>query len=295
MKHPLRSTLVLTTIVTLFGVSAAQAADTRPPTTPTNVRVGEVTPTTVQLRFTESTDDVQVNGYYVRGGPRTEYAAGGYAFLQLLEPGETYTFTVTAFDSSRNESQPSEPVTVRLPAFQPPSNVRVTSQARETVSLAWAAPSNMPSAETYHVSVDGRLELVTPATSATVRHLAPGSHRITVRAVDWREEFTPESPPASVTVAAAADRTPPTAPSNLTVAFDDWTCLYDASWNASRDDVDDPSAVTYDLLARSRLTGELHVVRYGHRGTNVNDFSFEIGGVRAVDTSGNASSVSTPG
>lgn len=297
MSYPRRSALalILAAGVMLSATSVGHAADTRPPTSPTDVRVGEITPTTLQLRFTESTDDVQVDGYHIRGGPRTEYAGGGYAFLQLLEPGETYTFTVSAFDSSGNESPPSEPVTVTLPEFQPPANVRVTNQSRGTVSLAWALPPNMPSAETYHVSVDGSLELVTGATSATVRHLAPGSHRLTVQASDWREQLTPESSPATVTVAAAADRTAPTAPGGLTVAFDRNSCLYDASWSPARDDVDDPSAITYDLLARDRITGELYVARYDHRAASVNDFSFEIAGVRAVDSTDNASSVSTPG
>lgn len=295
MQHALRTVLVLAAGATLLGASAAQAADTRPPTTPTNVRVGEVTPTTVQLRFDESTDDVRVADYLVRGGARVEHGTNGVAFVQLLEPGETYTFTVSAVDTSSNESAPSAPVTVTLPEFQPPRNVRVTSQSRDAVSLAWEPSPDVQFPATSHVSVDGRLEIVTGATTATVRHLAAGTHRITVRSFDWRNELTPPSAPVSVNVAATGDRTPPTTPTGLTVVFDRNSCLYDATWGPSRDDVDDPSAIAYDVLARDNVTGELHVARYDVRATSLNDFSFEVAGVRAVDSSGNTSQVATPG
>src|SRR5215216_430695 len=98
MHRALGGALVTAAAVTAVAAPPAQAADTRPPTTPTNVRVGEVTPTTVQLFYDESTDDVGVNGYFVRGGPSTEIGSSGYAFIQQLDPGETYTFTVSAFD-----------------------------------------------------------------------------------------------------------------------------------------------------------------------------------------------------
>jgi hypothetical protein len=295
MHRAVRGALVTAAVVTAVAAPSAQAADTRPPTTPANVRAGEVTPTTVQLLYSESTDDVGVNGYKVRGGPSTVIGSPGYAFIQLLEPGETYTFTVSAFDAAGNESAPSAPVTVTLPEWQPPTDVRVTSQSRGTVSLAWRPPANMPQAERYHIFVDGSLELITWATNATVQHLSVGSHRITVRASDWQQKLTPDSAPAAVTVEAAADSTPPTAPGSLRSVFDPDTCLYNVSWGASSDDVDDPSALVYDLLARDSITGALYVWRYSVQGTSVSRFEQDVAGVRGVDRSGNASAVTRAG
>jgi hypothetical protein len=295
MHRALRGMLVAAAAVMAVAAPSAQAADTRPPTPPANVRFGEVTPTTVQLLFDESTDDVGVNGYFVRGGPSIEIGSPGYAFIEQLEPGETYTFTVSAFDAARNESAPSAPVTVTLPEWQPPTNVRVTGQSRGTVSLAWQPPANMPQAERYYVFVDGSLELITWATDATVQHLSVGSHGITVRASDWQEKLTPGSAPAAVTVDAAADRTPPTAPSSVRSVFDLDTCLYSVSWAASSDDVDDASALVYDLFARDSITGALYVWRYSMQGTSVSRFEQDVAGVRAVDRSGNASPVTRAG
>ena len=292
MQRVTRLAPAVAAVAIAVAAPAAQAADTRPPTVPTDVRPGEVTPTTVQLRFGESTDNVRVNGYRVRGGPRVEYAGGGYAFLQLLEPGATYRFTVSAFDAAGNESAPSAPVTVTLPHWQPPANVRLTGQSRGTASLAWERPGNMPLAATYLVYVDDRLETVSWATAAQVRHLAPGSHRITVKASDWSRQVTPASAPLTISVDAGTDRVPPTAPTGLVNVFDEVTCLFDVSWDAARDDVDDPPAIVYDLLVTDYITGDPYVLTYGVPGTAVSQYPAEVIGVRAVDSAGNASPVS---
>jgi hypothetical protein len=292
MRVAVRSTLACAAAVTATiagGPAAAHAnADTTPPTVPTNLRVGEVTPTTVQLRFDRSRDNVQVNGYIVTGGPREEWASDGYAFMQLLTPDETYTFRVLAYDAAGNRSSASAPVTVTTPAFRPPQNVRVTSQDRGTVAIAWEPSPNMGSRTHELVYVDGKLE-TTGAGAATIRHLAPGTHAITVKSADYYRRTTPPSAPVTVSVAHAADRTPPTAPTDLTVEFDPNWCLFDATWTAASDDVDPPSALVYDLFALDWVTGESYVAAYGVRGTSVSEFSAEITGVRAVDSAGNPS------
>jgi hypothetical protein len=292
MRFVLRS-MPVAALVTIAFVPAAHAADTQPPTSPTNLRVGEVTPTTVQLYYDRSRDNTRVNGYIVTGGPHEEWSGEGYAFVQMLTPGETYTFRVLAYDAAGNRSAPSAPVTVSTPPFQPPQNVRVTSQDRGTVSLAWEPSPNMANRTYDLVYVDGRLE-TTGHGSATIRHLAAGTHTITVKSADYYRRITPASAPRTVSVAAAADRTPPTAPSNLTVEFDPVSCLYDASWSAASDDVDDPSELVYDVLARDWMTGESYVVAYGVRATSVSRFSAEVTAVRAVDSAGNPSALAVP-
>jgi fibronectin type III domain protein len=293
MRGALRSALACAAAVAVAAAvaPAAQAADTTPPTVPTNLRVGEVTPTTVQLRFDRSRDNVQVNGYIVEGGPRPEYAGDGYAFMQLLTPGETYTFRVRAFDSSNNQSGLSAPVTVTTPQFRRPAQLRLTSQDRGTVSLAWESSPDMTGGYDL-VYVDGQLERIGHGRT-TIRHLAPGSHSITVKSADYYGRLTPASAPLTVSVEPAADRTPPTAPGNLTNAFDEATCLFDVRWTAATDDVD-PEPV-YDLFVRDWLTGGQYVVAYDVRGTSVENFSTDVTGVRAADSAGNVSVVTRAG
>jgi Fibronectin type III domain len=297
MLHVLRRSACVTIIVAsvLLIPEVSAAADTSPPTTPTNVRVGDVTPTTVQLRFDPSSDDMQVNGYIVRGGPQEEFAGDGHAFVQLLEPGTSYSFTVIAFDAAGNRSAPSSPVTVTTPAWQPPRNVRITSQSGGTVALAWEDPANMPDAARFLVDVDGRLETISPSPGVTVRHVQPGAHRLTVRASNLDGAISPPSAPVTVTVAAGADRTPPTVPTGLRSVFDPDDCLYDVSWNAASDDVDPASGLSYDLQIRDWLTGERYVFRYDVAGTSLARFPIEVTGIRAVDRSGNASAFGVPG
>jgi ABC-type glycerol-3-phosphate transport system substrate-binding protein len=50
----------------LVGAPVAGAADTQPPTAPSNVRVLAVKPDTVTIAFTGSTDDVGLKWYVAR-------------------------------------------------------------------------------------------------------------------------------------------------------------------------------------------------------------------------------------
>jgi hypothetical protein len=128
------------------------------------------------------------------------------------------------------------------------------------------------------------------AASARIRgRTTERTHAITVKSADYYRRTTPPSAPVTVSVAHAADRTPPTAPTDLTVEFDPNWCLFDATWTAASDDVDPPSALVYDLFALDWVTGESYVAAYGVRGTSVSEFSAEITGVRAVDSAGNPS------
>ena len=99
--------------------------DTSPPTIPTNVQVTDIQPTTATLSWDPSTDNVAVAGYNVYHAvwhvvshssgywtytlaatvtdPTTTATIGG------LTPFHSYTFTVTAFDTSNNQSAYSTP------------------------------------------------------------------------------------------------------------------------------------------------------------------------------------------
>ena len=152
-------------------------------------------------------------------------------------------------------------MTATTPAFRPPANLRVAGQSGGTVSLAWDDSPDMPHASHHLVYVDGRLETI-GYRAATIRHLAPGSHAIAVRAASYQRELTPPSAPATVFVDSRADRTPPSAPSGLRVTFDEVFCTFDAVWTASTDDVDPPQALVYDLLTRDWVTGKRYVMAY---------------------------------
>jgi chitodextrinase len=88
--------------------------DTQPPSVPTNVQAVSETPKQVKVAWTASTDNVGVMGYKVfrNGSQIGTSAAISYADTGL-SPSTSYSYTVSAYDTSDNNSaQSSPPVTV---------------------------------------------------------------------------------------------------------------------------------------------------------------------------------------
>ncbi|OLE26435.1 MAG: hypothetical protein AUG44_13030 [Actinobacteria bacterium 13_1_20CM_3_71_11] len=93
-----------------FAATPALAADTKPPTSPTNNHVTGVTETTVSLAWTKSTDNVGVTEYDVfKQGQQVMKVNGGTlaATVAKLTPGTQYVFTIVARDGAGNSSQDS--------------------------------------------------------------------------------------------------------------------------------------------------------------------------------------------
>ena len=93
------------------------AADTTPPSPPSNLLASTVTATTTTFSWTASTDNLGVTGYNIyRNGSligsttQTSYTDTG------LSPTTSYAYTVAAFDAANNLSQPSSALNVTTPA-----------------------------------------------------------------------------------------------------------------------------------------------------------------------------------
>jgi hypothetical protein len=102
------------------------APDSVPPTAPTGLIASGTTTTLTQLQWSQSTDNVQVTGYYVQeleNGSWTTIATElSYVLTDEpygLAPATTYQFAVVAFDAQGNQSARSSPVTVTTLATTP--------------------------------------------------------------------------------------------------------------------------------------------------------------------------------
>jgi hypothetical protein len=97
--------------LSVAAAPAAAAADTQPPTSPTNVRVLDVTADVVTIGFTGSTDDVGLRWYTVSAGGRTQATTSpSHTEFGGLRSETTYSLTVSAVDLAGNVSAPSDPV-----------------------------------------------------------------------------------------------------------------------------------------------------------------------------------------
>jgi Fibronectin type III domain len=270
----------------VIGAPVAGAADTQPPTAPSNVRVLSVKPDTVTISFTGSTDNVGLRWYVARVEGVRQQATTSPSATEIggLKADTSYSLTVVAVDRAGNVSAPSEPVAARTAKWTPPTNAQVTSVSGGTVSLAWNGPSNMRDPYRFLVYDGGRAEAMARIGSVTMQRLAPGTHVFTVKAMHSSGDLSPASNPVTVTVAPrGSDRTPPSAPQNVLVREDLDVYEFVTTWDPSTDDVD--TAPAYDLL--EAFGGDLFTIRYAVSGTTYRGRFASA--VRAVDQAGNRS------
>jgi chitinase len=186
---------VLLMVGWISPAASARASDTQPPTTPTNLRVTDLTANTVRLAWNLSSDDsgtvryrLRQDGYLIYDGTLTEPRA----FVFNLFASTGHGFEVRAEDTSGNVSAWSTPVSFTTgPAdTTPPSapgNLRVTGTSGSSVSLAWDPSTDNQGGEGvlgYWVQWDGGTSHGVGGTSYTWPVLPPGTHSFTVVAYD---------------------------------------------------------------------------------------------------------------
>jgi len=269
----------------VVGVPVAGAADTQPPTAPSNVRVLAVTPSTVTISFTGSTDNVGLRWYVARVDGVREQPTTSPSSTQIggLKSDTTYTLTVVAVDKSGNVSAPSTSVSATTSKWASPTNLRVTSASGGSVSLAWNETSDMD-AYRFLVYDGGRGEAVAKVSASAMQRLAPGTHVFTVKAMHSSGDLSPASNPVTVTVAPrGSDQTAPTAPRDVLQTMDEEVYDFITTWDPSTDNVD--PAPAYDVL--QQFGGDFFAARYAVSGTSYRGVFSSA--VRAVDQAGNRS------
>ena len=298
MRSCLAAGAVLAVFAVLAPAASAAGRDRTPPSTPTGLRVVAVTEDSITIGWNASKDNSGRIHAYIAGGIYHPGTSTVKTFTSLV-PSWTQTYRVQAMDPSGNVSALSEPLTVTtLPdrtAPTTPDNLRVTGTGISTVSLAWDRSSDRWTFS-YEVLMDGAVLasaahpfIGTP--TAQLRTIPPGAHTFQVRARDFAGNISGLSNAVSVTLAGNGDRTPPSAPSNLTVEDLNDNCGSQIlRWTASTDNLDAPSQLEYELYRNDRFwtvtpPGATESFQYTPPGTNTWT-------VVAVDRAGNRSAPS---
>ncbi|OUC95210.1 PQQ-dependent sugar dehydrogenase [Streptosporangium minutum] len=199
----------------LDRLSAAAPADAEPPTAPANLRlVGEVKPTSVDLAWDASTDNVGVSQYKIYNGGNVLMTVGGNVTattLPGLTPNTRYVLSVLAYDAAGNASQGGDNVDVTTPPSddtRPPSTpagLRATGVAAATVTLAWNASTDDIGVTGYNVYRDGTKFATVPDLTATADGLTPNTtYAFTVEAFDANGNVSPRSAPLAVKTSGTA-------------------------------------------------------------------------------------------
>jgi chitodextrinase len=264
----------------VVNVANGGQKDTTPPSAPSSLVKSAGTPTSISLTWSESTDDVGVAGYrvYRDGSLVTSTSARTHSATGLV-CGTPYVFGVEAYDASGNVSGRTT-LSASTSACDTGATVyTVTPSAGSTVSgkVRWEAAASGATVARIEFLVDGVLRW-TEANAPYVfdgndgtwdTTVEPnGAHVLTLRLVT--ADGTTVSSGIGVTVANAADTSPPSAPSGLARTGATATSI-SLAWSSSSDDVG---------------VAGYRVFRDGSPAGTTSATSFTIGGLACATTYG---------
>lgn len=267
--------------------------DTTPPTTPTLSALGKTT-NSVDLAWSGATDDVGITGYqlFQNGSLNTTLGNVSSHTITGLSPSTNYQFSIRALDAAGNVSAESNTLSVTTDAAAdttPPTSPSLTSTGKSTnsVDLSWSGATDNVGITGYQLFQDGSLNTTLGNVSShTVTGLSPStSYQFNIRALDAAGNASTDSNTLSVTTDAAADTTPPAAPTNLTTSVSGSSV--DLSWTAPGDSDLEGHHIFQDgtQITSTLISGSTYSV------TSLSDGTYTFT-VRANDTSGNQSAQS---
>ena len=217
--------------------------DMTAPSVPTNLVAGAANPTTINLKWTASTDSVGVTNYLVFRDalPSPIASVIGTTFSDTgLTPLSSHTYRVIASDGSGNLSGFSNTATASTPpdttAPSAPANLTAVGPNSTTINLSWTASTDDVGVVGYSVFRDGGSTAIATvsATNYSDTGLGVGStHSYTVKAIDAANNQSAASNTATAST-QGTDTTPPTAPTGLTATGSSTTTI-DLVWTASTD------------------------------------------------------------
>ena len=221
-------------------------------------------------------------------GPNPSYV------FQNLSQGITYYFTVTAYDQTKNESLPSEEVSVKIADIitpTTPGNLTLNSASNSQLALSWTASTDNVGVTGYDVARNN-VVIGQPTTNAFVDKTAsPGmTYLYTVKARDTSGNVSASSTPLTVSVPLASlqDMISPSVPQNLTVNSTSNTQVA-FSWTVSTDNV---SVTGYDVARNNVVIGNPTTNAFVDKTTSPGmTYHYTV---KARDADGNVSAWSAP-
>jgi len=276
--------------------SIVSPVDTIPPSPPGNPAAVATSPTSVNVTWNASTDNVGVAGYYIwRNGVQLPNTALTYLQDTGLSGYTSYTYEIAAYDLGSNVSQRAT-IAVKTPNStppNPPTRLAGTAVSSQQINLTWSAPAGNVIPTSYWVfrgasagSMSQLQQLSATASSFSDYHLTPrATYYYGVEAVAGGLSSamsnvvsvttpSPVSPPANVTAVA-------TSSSKVTL-----------TWSASTGNAPIGGYYVYRGTSPSSLSQISSTKSIVYLDTTVNRRTAYDYGVQAVDALGNVSPMS---
>lgn len=240
-----------------ISAKTLEEPDIQPPSSPTGIKIIEVTGRNIDFQWSASTDNVSVSGYRiflnnVENGTSTDTRYNATD----LTPSTEYSITIRAFDASSNESPPSSPVvtTTLAPDTIPPSAptaLTVSKISDTSLTLIWFNSADNISVVGYNVYLNGILAGTTMTNSFSITQLAPGeTYSAYVTAFDGSGNQSGPSGTIQVTT-ISPDNEPPSIPNGLLATSIAMNSI-GITWNPSTDNV---GVSGYNIYANGILKG----------------------------------------
>jgi hypothetical protein len=217
--------------------------DLTAPSVPTNLVAGAPDPTTINLSWTASTDNIGVTNYLVFRDtlPSPIASVVGTTFSDTgLTPLQSHSYRVIASDGAGNLSGFSNTATATTPADtsapSAPANLTGVGSNSTTINLSWTASTDNVGVVGYNVYRDGGAVPIATVSATNFSDTGlpiSSTHTYTVKAFDGANNQSTAS--NTVTVSTLGnDTVPPTVPTGLTATGSSSTAI-DLVWTASTD------------------------------------------------------------
>jgi subtilisin family serine protease/chitodextrinase len=186
----------------------ATLSDTSAPTVPGSLSATSSSSTQVNLSWASSTDNVAVTGYAVyRGGVLLKKVTTTNTTDTSVTTGQTYTYTVKAYDAAGNYSASSVPATVTVPdtiAPSVPTNFSASGISSSGFTVTWGASTDNVGVTGYKVFRNGSAYKSVATNALAETGLAAGTqYTYTVQAYDAASNYSVASVAVVVTTANA--------------------------------------------------------------------------------------------
>ena len=265
--------------------------DETPPSMPGSLAANPITETTVTLTWTASDDEVGVDGYRIERGSILLGTVEGLSFLDTgLSDGASYTYKVTAIDTSGNESPATISVTTVTDTVPPQAPGNLAAEEHVTsIQLTWTVPYDLIGVTGYWIYRDGAEDPIATVTGTSyadtgLTHNTTYSYQ--VRAFDARGNISED---ATISASTEPDLVPPTMPGDL--AGIPSTDSIQLSWSASSDGEDGSGVDRYRISRNTIIVGTVTGLTFTDTGLESGiEYHYQV---VAIDEAGNVSDAAT--
>lgn len=211
--------------------------DEEPPTVPGSLLAASITPTSITLEWTPSTDNAAVVGYEIYTGSTYVGTTTSTTYtIENLQNGVTYSLTIKAIDAAGNIST-TIPIVIITGDTQPPSvpmNLSSSDLTGTSVTLNWTPSTDNIDLSGYDIYRNGEFfGTTTSATYAVYGLLSGVTYLFAIKAKDSSGNVSALSSEIQITT---LDTEAPTVPTNLTSPTKTSKSVL-LNWTASNDNV----------------------------------------------------------